>query len=262
MNRKLRHFLFGAAAAAGAAACVAVCAALFSSAYEAGARTASSGSVQTGSLVSSGRASSVQAVSPVKKETEGVRPEAERARELVLVNGDNPLPAWFKLNLTESFGQRMDEAAAEAFVSMKTDASRDGVSLWVSSAYRSGELQGELYRREIEECAKTCATYGDAEALAQRSVAPPGCSEYETGLALDLNGARGDFETSAAFRWLGLHAQDYGFILRCPKDKQDVTKVGYEPWHYRYVGVADAQAMKKAGLCLEEYAPQKTGAVH
>ncbi len=65
----------------------------------------------------------------------------------------------------------------------------------------------------------------------------------------------------AAFRWLDSHAQDYGFILRYPKNKESVTKIKYEPWHYRYVGVENAKAMKKSGLCLEEYVSRKTGIV-
>ena len=180
-----------------------------------------------------------------------------RERDLVLVNADNPIPAWYKPDLTDAFDVRMDRSVLQPYTDMRTDASRDGVTLWISSAYRDGALQSSLFQREVEEYSKTYPTYSEAVTAAARSVAKPGFSEHETGLALDLNGVKDDFDTTAAFRWLGSHAQDYGFVLRYPKDKQNVTGIKYEPWHYRYVGIENAKAMKKDGLCLEEYAARK-----
>jgi D-alanyl-D-alanine carboxypeptidase len=240
------------------AGCIAASTFLFSAAYDAGVLSA----------VSS-RASSAKSARPVSSAASSAPPSAASGasaktyeRDLVLVSPEHPIPSWYKANLTDSFGVTLDSSVVQPFADMRTDASKDGVSLWVSSAYRSSKLQSELFQREIEEYSKTCPTYADAVAAAERSVAKPGCSEHETGLALDLNGVQDDFDKTAAFRWLDRHAQDYGFILRYPKDKQNITKIKYEPWHYRYVGAADAKAMKKAGLCLEEYEAQKTGAVH
>lgn len=183
-------------------------------------------------------------------------------RDLIVVNRDSPIPTWFTLNLADAFGVKMDADAASAFAEMRTQASKDGLTLWISSAYRSSSLQNRLFQQEVETCTKTCPTYEEAESAAERAVAKPGCSEHGTGLALDLNGVKDNFDQTPAFRWLNLHAQDYGFILRYPKGKEQITKVEYEPWHYRYVGIRHAQAMKKDGLCLEEYAAQETGVFH
>jgi D-alanyl-D-alanine carboxypeptidase len=188
--------------------------------------------------------------------------QSAHARELVVVNQDNPVPSWYALNLTDAFGVKMDAEAAAAFTEMRTQASKDEVTLWISSAYRSNELQNKLFQQEVENFTKTCPTYAEAVASAEHSVAKPGYSEHETGLALDLNGVRSDFDSTPAFRWLSLHAQDYGFILRYPKNKEEITKIEYEPWHYRYVGIENAKAIKKSGLCLEEYAAQKTDTIH
>jgi D-alanyl-D-alanine carboxypeptidase len=76
------------------------------------------------------------------------------------------------------------------------------------------------------------------------------------GLAMDICGTETSFENTKAFAWLNEHAADYGFILRYPKDKRSITKVMYEPWHWRYVGVENAKAIKASGKCLEEYLGQ------
>ena len=70
---------------------------------------------------------------------------------------------------------------------------------------------------------------------------------------MDIINCLDSFENTQAFKWLYENAQDFGFILRYPKDKQDITKIVYEPWHWRFVGVEAAQEMKKSGQCLEEY---------
>lgn len=184
--------------------------------------------------------------------------------DLLLVNYDHRLPDNFKPDLVTAYGLQMDRRVAEAYQKMATAAASDGVSLWVSSAYRSSERQEELFEQEVEGYAESYSSPDEAEAYAEQSVAKPGYSEHATGLALDLNGVRDDFDTTEAFSWLDAHAQDYGFILRYPKDKQDVTKIKYEPWHYRYVGVENAKLMKEKGLCLEEYLDllQKNGSVN
>ncbi|MBR5441756.1 MAG: M15 family metallopeptidase, partial [Clostridia bacterium] len=84
-------------------------------------------------------------------------------------------------------------------------------------------------------------------------VMPPGSSEHNLGYAMDIVCVEEWFETTKEFKWLQQNAADYGFIQRYPKDKQHITKVIYEPWHWRYVGVPAAKAMKESGLVLEEY---------
>jgi len=85
-------------------------------------------------------------------------------------------------------------------------------------------------------------------------VAVPGTSEHETGLSVDLNEVSDDFKYTEAYRWLSENAEDYGFVQRYPEDKQEITGIITEPWHYRYVGQAAAKAMNAKSLCLEEYA--------
>ena len=237
---------------------------LFSAAYDAGVLSAAASRVSTSaSSCVPVRPASVSAASsdaPQSLASSGVT-SGSREHDLVLVNPDNSVPSWYKPDLTDSFGVKMDRSVEQPFADMRTDASKDGVSLWISSAYRDDALQSSLFQREVEQYTKTCPTYSEAAAAAARSVAKPGYSEHATGLALDLNGVKDNFDTTAASRWLDSHAQDYGFVLRYPKNKQSVTKIKYEPWHYRYVGIENAKAMKKAGLCLEEYLTQKADTV-
>ena len=96
-------------------------------------------------------------------------------------------------------------------------------------------------------------------------VAAPGCSEHNLGLAADIvssdwysknSGLESWFDQTPHYQWLSENAWKYGFILRYPKDKVEVTKIGYEPWHYRYVGTDTAKAIKDSGLTLEEYLGQ------
>ena len=87
-------------------------------------------------------------------------------------------------------------------------------------------------------------------------IAVPGTSEHSLGLAVDLNSLEESFEQTAQFKWLIEHCAEYGFILRYPKDKEDITGISYEPWHYRYVGEDHAAKIMEQGLCLEEYVQQ------
>ncbi|MPN10438.1 putative carboxypeptidase YodJ [bioreactor metagenome] len=118
-------------------------------------------------------------------------------------------------------------------------AKEDGVDTFIiTSGYRSRARQQELY-----------------DASTDNTVAEPGSSEHESGLAFDLSTMNsGDsFDTTKQFAWLSKHCWEYGFILRYPKGKEDITGLPYEPWHYRYVGVAAATAMHDKGITLEEY---------
>lgn len=242
---------------------VAVSTFLLSAAYDAGVRSGQPSAavpVKAARSVSaaSSRASSApkvpsSAASAVQTAGQGIQ-----EHDLVLVGPDHPLPSWYQPDLTEVSGVKMDKSVVQPFTAMRTDASANNISLWISSAYRDDALQSSLFEREVEEYTKTCPTYSDAVSAAEKSVAKPGCSEHATGLAVDLNGVEDNFDTTPASLWLQNHAQDYGFILRYPKDKQDITKIKYEPWHYRYVGVEAAKAMKQSGQCLEEYEASKT----
>ena len=100
-------------------------------------------------------------------------------------------------------------------------------------------------------CAEVSAK--EAEKAAELLVQRPGYSEHGTGLALDFNGVSSDFEHDEAYLWLNEHAAEYGFVLRYPTDKVNLTGIDYEPWHFRYVGRENAEKMNELGYCLEEY---------
>ena len=98
----------------------------------------------------------------------------------------------------------------------------------------------------------------ELEAAAARIVNRPGTSEHQLGLCADITDKfyevkTQDLEKTALYQWMYAHCQDYGFILRYPADKQDITGVMYEPWHFRYVGKEAAAYIMENGLCLEEF---------
>lgn len=179
---------------------------------------------------------------------------------LHLVNFDHPLPDdYAPPSLTEvALGYNYDSRAAQPLWDMLAAAAADGVSVYVTSAFRAIETQQYLYEQEIQMFRNS--GYGEEEAIAAGGslVAYPGTSEHQLGLAVDfLTAGQYDlteaFENTEAFAWLSQHAADYGFVLRFPKDKQHITRISYEPWHYRYVTPEHAQEMNRLGLCLEEY---------
>ena len=129
----------------------------------------------------------------------------------------------------------------------------DGVSLWIVSAYRSNEAQTQNYHGKIAEYESLGYSHEDAVIATSKYIAFPGTSEHSVGLAVDLNSLEESFEGTDAFRWLQEHCAEYGFIVRYPKDKIDITTINFEPWHYRYVGSNHAKHIMDNGLCLEEY---------
>jgi D-alanyl-D-alanine carboxypeptidase len=128
----------------------------------------------------------------------------------------------------------------------------------VCSAYRTHATQVRLHNNKIARLRSAGYSYERAVKEAGRWVAVPGTSEHETGLALDIMSYSYQVldekqENTAEQKWFMEHCWEYGFILRYPKDKTEITGIGYEPWHYRYVGREAAAEMKELGLCLEEY---------
>lgn len=178
---------------------------------------------------------------------------------LLLVNFENSLPDNFSVDLepvNETF--QVDSRIAEPLLRMIIDAREDGIDLKICSAYRSVEKQEELFNGRYQAFLSQGYSEEQADALTVAETARPWTSEHHTGLAVDIvtenyQTLDAGFEQTPAFQWLNTHAQQYGFILRYPKDKTDVTQISYEPWHYRYVGQEHAEAVKAAELCLEEY---------
>ncbi|MBO7703151.1 MAG: M15 family metallopeptidase [Solobacterium sp.] len=149
----------------------------------------------------------------------------------------------------------MRAPAAEAIQQMAEAAAADGVTLKISSAYRGEDYQRQLYNGYS-------ASYG--RATADTISSRPGYSDHQTGLAADfvegdgsMNGINFNqaFEDTASGNWLRDHAHEYGFIMRYPKDKQDITGYAYEPWHFRYIGVDYATAIYETDVfeTFEEY---------
>ena len=179
--------------------------------------------------------------------------------QLLLVNDWNPLPAGYDDGVTfttVSGGKQVDSRIIDAVNRMLADAS--AYDLAVVSAYRPESEQNTLYWRKVQQY--TDKGYSDLEAqkVGGTIVKRPGFSEHNCGLAMDVGGS-GDytleqtFANTPAYTWLMDHCADYGFILRFPEGKEDITGVIYEPWHWRYVGVENAKKIKKSGLCLEQY---------
>lgn len=138
----------------------------------------------------------------------------------------------------------MRKVAADAFMEMSNAALLENISIKNASAFRSYDYQVTLYNNYVSKDGKEAAdTYS----------ARPGFSEHQTGLATDINQINSGFENTDAFKWLDKNAHKYGFILRFPKNKEDVTGYTYESWHYRYVGKEVAKIIKDENLTLEEY---------
>ena len=174
---------------------------------------------------------------------------------LILVNYENPLPDDFVVELANfDYSRQFDSRAINELITMiKTMKAEGAKNIWVQSAYRSPEYQENLYSNKVNEFISMGKTKEDAERLASKWVNKAETSEHNVGLAVDFNNVKRDFENTKEFKWLIENAENYGFILRYKKEKQAITKVNYEPWHWRYVGETHAKKINELGFCLEEY---------
>ena len=178
---------------------------------------------------------------------------------LLLANAENPLPQDWSIQTEEvQNGYEMDKRAAPAMREMIQAAKEDGVELMLCSAYRSVEKQQQLFDRSQQAYMAQGMSEEEAYAKTATETAIPGTSEHQTGLAADIvtptyQMLDAGFADTPAGQWLSEHAAEYGFVLRYPQDKQEVTGIIYESWHYRFVGKTHAKLMKESGLCLEEY---------
>lgn len=177
---------------------------------------------------------------------------------MILVNRDYILPDGYKPKLANAVDSGygdiyLDERVAPYYNEMYKAAYKDGIHLVPISGYRSVDRQKRNFENKIDYYMDQ--GYGKVEATQKAAtiILPPGTSEHNAGLAMDICSLEQNFEDTEEFKWLCENAADYGFILRYPEDKQDITKIIYEPWHWRYVGVEAAKAMKASGECLEEY---------
>ena len=144
----------------------------------------------------------------------------------------------------------MREEAAQALKEMFEAAAKDGLDLMLVSGYRSYSYQKGLFDNYVAR---------DGEEAANRYSARPGQSEHQTGLAADLGTSdqacllMGCFKDTEAGKWLAENSYLFGFVLRYPEEKEEVTGYIYEPWHFRYIGLEQAYLVHESGLTLEEY---------
>ena len=179
---------------------------------------------------------------------------------IALVNEGHPLDtSYVPAEMTEIESERsVDSRIADDLKQMLSDAKDAGLSMYVASAYRSYEKQREVFNNTMQDWISQGYSPLNAYDETKKSVAVPGTSEHATGLAVDiisseyeaLDDRQGDTEEQ---KWLMEHCWEYGFILRYPSDKSDVTNIVYEPWHYRYVGKEAAKEITEQNITLEEY---------
>ncbi len=180
-----------------------------------------------------------------------------------IINEEYPLEENYKPELDLVQGSfMMDARCAEYAREMIAAAEKDGVYLNVVSAYRSVEKQQENLEAYTERLIGEGMNKDDARKAALKEIAEPGESEHNAGLALDIltmdwwethDDVTADFENTHEYLWLRANAHKYGFILRYPKEWENVTGYTYEPWHYRFVGVYYAEEIKNSDLPFEYY---------
>lgn len=177
---------------------------------------------------------------------------------LVYWANGNPVDAMSLNNAESDSVKAVDREAYQPLKNMFRDAEAAGVPLQLVSAYRSIDLQDRLFTRSVNAYMKSGLSKEAAIKKANTERTFTGTSEHNTGYGFDIL-EKGSFtltegfENTAQFRWLSEHAEEYGFILRYPKNKTAETGIMYEPWHYRFVGVENAKKINASGLCLEEY---------
>ena len=178
---------------------------------------------------------------------------------LRLVNNNNVLSSSFAPDVSEIInGQYFDSRAVDPLYAMLDAAKMQGFSTYVSTAYRPFSTQAYIFNGKASQIAWPDGDLAEAEIMARKIVAYPGTSEHQLGLAVDIIDSANtpliaeDVEDMSLLVWLKEHCHEYGFILRYPKDKQEITG-WYEPWHFRYVGVEAATFIMENELCLEEF---------
>ncbi len=176
--------------------------------------------------------------------------------ELTLVNLQYRLPEDYKPTLqaaVEGSSVQLDARVAPFYAEMYAAAKADGCTLTPYSGYRTFARQQENFDRKVAYYVSQGLSEAEATAQTQTRILPAGASEHNMGFAMDIVSASADFISTKEFSWLSAHAHEYGFILRYPENKTEITGVMYEPWHWRFVGKEAAAEMQKSGQCLEEY---------
>lgn len=183
---------------------------------------------------------------------------ADCSPELVLVNANNKLPDSYSIQEADYCGVKINSIISVPLNKMIEDArTQKGLNLWLSSTYRDIATQERLYQEEVKTKLSQGYPQEKAEILAAQEVARPGYSEHNTGLAVDFNGVMNNFKETGEYKWLLENSYKYGFVLRYPEEKKNLTGIVFEPWHFRFVGVEVATEMKQKNICFEEYVSSK-----
>ncbi|MBE5808229.1 MAG: D-alanyl-D-alanine carboxypeptidase family protein [Clostridiales bacterium] len=179
--------------------------------------------------------------------------EQQESWMLMLVNRDHPIPSdWDVGSLAEvKGGQKVARRILPALQEMFNAARKEGVDPQVNSGYRTRSKQESLMKDKYKEFLKEGLSEEEAQAKAREWVADPGTSEHEAGLGIDIRAGSG--HTQTVYDWLAANSWKYGFVLRYPEDKVEITGIMNEPWHFRYVGKLAAAEMYQMNMCLEEY---------
>lgn len=173
---------------------------------------------------------------------------------LIVVNRWNELPEDYEVELTELSNGQMVDSRIYPYLQEMFDAARtEDVYPVVREGYRTAEEQQEILDDKIQSYINQGYSQVKAERTAKEWVALPGTSEHQLGIAVDINADKSKCSNEEVYAWLAENAYKYGFILRYPMGKQEITGTSYEPWHYRYVGIEAAYEINERGICLEEY---------
>lgn len=173
---------------------------------------------------------------------------------LIVVNRWNKIPEDFSVSLTELENGRKVDSRIYPYLQEMFDAAReDGIYPIVREGYRTQEEQEAIFDEKVQAYMEEGYSRTRAESAAKEWVALPGTSEHQLGIAVDINADKTKSTNDEVYAWLAENAYKYGFILRYPNGKEKVTGTGYEPWHYRYVGVENAQIIYKKQEVLEEF---------
>lgn len=198
----------------------------------------------------------ILAIPSIQNNDNQTRNNSNIITNLILVNNDNKLDKTYKpkeikipsipfINESTDEEKQMEGVAAKAIENLVEQARNEGINFLGTSAYRSYQSQEKVYKSRIK---------SQGIKKANEYVAKPGESEHQTGLCIDVtNEDRWFVESTKEAMWLADNAHKFGFILRYPKGKEDVTGKSYEPWHIRYVGEKVAKEIYEQGLTLEEY---------
>lgn len=200
-----------------------------------------------------------ESIAPSIKESIGIGADshvipASEEWNLIVVNRWNEIPEDYLVTLTElSNGQRVDSRIYPYLQEMFDAAREEGIYPIVREGYRTAEEQERTFNEKVQAYMNEGYSRTRAERAAEEWVALPGTSEHQLGIAVDINADKSKCTNDEIYMWLAENAHNYGFILRYPRGKEDITGTSYEPWHFRFVGIENAQIIYEKQICLEEF---------